>query len=407
MRIEERVLVALLSDYIHGSRGKYVSAVVPENMHLTEENWRELQRLAYIHGVGGMLYLALKESRLGIPREAGRFRRDFDFAVMHAVKQELEMTALEEAFREAGIRHIFFKGWEIRNYYPVPEVRMMSDVDFLIQKEDTQRACKALEDAGFVQEQAGVDVLCYDKNALHLEMHRQIREVFDNGSDCTAWFADAFSHGIFKENDCRGYFSPEYHFVFLLFHLAKHINSMGAGVRMFLDIAVFWKHFADEMDLKEVWRMLDELNLRVFTESVFWLCGEWFHVEIPGGSMPEKELYEQLTEYVFQGGIYGKHKRTIAGLYSRGSVTEDNIGKTGRQKRESLVRYFFPTRKQMEGVLPAVRKYPVLLPAAWMLRWCRGLFLRRKHSVKVLKEIRQGSPEAEKEYRMLKKLGLK
>ena len=317
------------------------------------------------------------------------------------------MESLELALEKAEIPHIFFKGWELRNYYPVPEVRMMSDVDFLIRERDRKKACEALEAVGFLAEGAEKEVLCYYKEGLHLEMHCRIRAVLDNGADGTGWFREAFSYGVFEPGEYSVYFEPEYHFVFLLFHLAKHMNSTGAGVRMFLDIAVFWRRFGSGMDKERIRRMLDELHLGLFSEQVFWLCGEWFHVEIPGGRKPEKELYEILADYVFSGGTFGKRKRTIADMYSRESVTEENIGSMSRQRREGLLRYFFPSRERMAGILPAVEKYPVLLPAAWVIRWYHGLFLRRKQSVKVLKAIGKGNPAAEREYRMLKGLGLK
>ena len=403
----EDLLTGLLSDYIHGSEGKYTAAVLSGNLELTEEIWKELKTMVHIHCVGGMVYLALKGAKSGLRDEAGRFRREFELAAMQALKQEAEVENLEAALEKAEIPHVFFKGWEIRNYYPVAEVRMMSDVDFLIREEDSKKACKALEKAGFLAEHAGNDVLCYKKNILHLEMHRRIRAVLDNGADCTGWFKEAFSHGVFEAGKYSGHFEPEYHFVFLVFHLAKHMDSTGAGVRMFLDIAVFWRQYGGSMDMDRICRMLDELHLRLFAEQVFWLCKEWFHVEIPGGRKPKEKIYEIIAEYVFSGGIYGKHKRTIADLYARNCVTQANMGNMGQQRREGLLRYFFPSRERMAGILPAVEKYPVLLPAAWIVRWYRGFFFRRKQSVKVLKTIGKENPRAEKEYRMLKELGLK
>ena len=36
--------------------------------------------------------------------------------------------------------------------------------------------------------------------------------------------------------------NPSYHFAFLLLHLAKHMASSGAGVRMYLDLAIMLKN---------------------------------------------------------------------------------------------------------------------------------------------------------------------
>ena len=56
----EELLTGLLSDYIHDSRGKYISAELLKT-EVTEEGWEELLMLARIHGVGGMVYLVLRD----------------------------------------------------------------------------------------------------------------------------------------------------------------------------------------------------------------------------------------------------------------------------------------------------------------------------------------------------------
>ena len=68
----------------------------------------------------------------------------------------------------------------------------------------------------------------------------------------------------------------EEHFIFLLFHLAKHLNSSGAGIRMVLDLAVFLKKYQDSMDWEFIRKELAGIRLQDFAEHILSLCGALF-----------------------------------------------------------------------------------------------------------------------------------
>lgn len=398
MKREEKFLVRCLRGFLSGE----------QNLYPRQEDfpWDQFLKLARIHGVGGMVYLAVRDSE----RVPGKIKNDlkhqFDFAVACAIRRDLLMSEVESALCRSEIKHIYFKGYEICRYYPVPEVRMMSDVDILIRKEDCERVEKAMGDAGYIQQNKGYKGYVYYKDSLVLEIHTAFGGEPENGADFSGWIGGGFEYGRFDGDGYTGFFQPSYHFVYLVYHAAKHFNSAGAGIRMFLDLAVFWNRYKDELDGQEINRNLCQMKLDVFAGMAFWLCNHWFGTEIPWEQEPEEDLREIIAEYMFSGGIYGHHKRSISHVYLRRAVNEQNEGSRKRQKLRVMIQYFFPGRKQMEGFLPSVKKYPFLLPAAWIIRAYQGLFLRKNHSINVIRGIEKGSADAEKEFRMLKRLGL-
>lgn len=398
MKKEERYLIECLRGFLNGKKTQ-----IPD---LKNFSWQYFQKLTQIHGVGGMVYLAVKGTEQFPADEMGQLRHQFDFAVACAVRRNVQMTDVEEALSRAEIPHIYFKGYELCRYYPVPEVRMMSDIDMLIKKEDCVRLETALEAIGCVQKSKNYKGYVYVKNDLLLEIHTEFGGEPDNGADYNTWVVGGFTQGEFEDKSYGGYLRHSYHFTYLVYHAAKHFNSSGAGIRMFLDLAVFWNRYGKEMNLTEIWDRLKGMKLDTFARAVFWLCNTWFGTDIPWTAEPDAKLRETMEDYIFSGGVFGHQKRTISDVYVRKAVTENNSGNRLQQKVRVMTRYFFPGRKQMEGFLPKVRNYPFLLPAAWMIRWYQGLFLRKNHSVKVIKGIAEGNSDAEKEYRMLKSLGL-
>lgn len=398
MKKEEKFLLRCLQEFLAGNH-----STSPQD---EEFPWNSFINLVRIHGLGGMVYLAVRNSDRIPSNVMTGLKHQFDFAVTHAVRRDVLLCGIEEALNKASIYHIYFKGYEISRYYPVPEVRMMSDVDMLVRKEDGAKIEIAMKKCGCVLQNKGYKGYVYIKDSLLLEVHTAFGGEPENGADFRNWISSGFENAVFEENGYTGYFRPSYHFIYLVYHAAKHFNSAGAGVRMFLDLAVFWNRYKEELDFKDIREKLEEINLDIFARTAFWLCNQWFGTAIPWESEPEEELRKNIEDYVFSGGVYGHHKRSVSDIYLRRAVNKHNEGNKRQQKFRVMLHYFFPNRKQMEGFLPAVSRYPFLLPVAWIIRGYQGFFKRKNHSLRVLRGIEEGNTDAEKEYKMLKRLGL-
>ena len=142
---------------------------------------------------------------------------------------------------EENTRSSVFKGYELRELYPVPELRTMGDVDVLVRDEDLERTAEVLCGLGYQKEEGGGAVWAFKKDNFTYEVHRRLAfGSYWNDVDYEGYFAAAFDRLTTGEGS-RRYFTPEDHFIFLCFHLAKHLNSTGAGIRMVMDLALFLK----------------------------------------------------------------------------------------------------------------------------------------------------------------------
>ena len=406
MKREEQLLTDLLTSFIHNRRLSEKTKNTLQEMG--RDSWDRLFYLAQIHTVSGICYVVLKQTEGCSEERLKVFQSQYRLAVTCDIQRENEMKVLDETLEQAGIQHIFFKGWELRKYYPMPALRMMSDVDFLIHKEDAKRADAALKKAGLHCTSESADVYVYEKYSLILEMHLCLGRALGDGKnrEYDTWFQAAFEESEFLQENTEGYFKPEYHMTLLVYHIAKHLSSSGAGVRMFMDVAVYYKRMQGKICEKRLWDMLDRLRLTEIAKLIFWLCRSWFDVEIEGAQQPTPELYDWFAEYVFTGGIYGHQKRTLADIYTRKGVQGNRKESDFHKKLRAYRRYFFPTAHDMEGAFPILKKYPLLLPAAWIIRAGRGAVCRGRQSARVISQIGTHMEQAENEYEMLKKLGL-
>ena len=96
----------------------------------------DLLYLAQIHSLGPVIYYMLQGQRKQLmkqkPELFQRMQRAYHSAVYVSVTQEASRAEIEEAFQNAGIQLVFFKGAQLRQLYPVPELRTMGDMDCLI-----------------------------------------------------------------------------------------------------------------------------------------------------------------------------------------------------------------------------------------------------------------------------------
>lgn len=216
----------------------------------------------------------------------------------------------------------------------------------------------------------------------------------------------------------RRYFSLEDHFIFLCFHLAKHLNSTGAGIRMVMDIALYLKAYQEQMDWKYIWEECRKVRLDVFVETLLQACREWFgspagaetgKTEAAGsatGNAPDKEVLGHLAAYIMTGGVFGfERDDSIRRLRKGIDARTDRASVLIRAK--ALWKIAFPQRKHMAYFMPAVERHPALLPLAWIRRWVQGLW-ERQRMVAAFRGLGKSTHvnEAREQYRLLKKIGL-
>ena len=103
-----------------------------------------------------------------------KLQTHFYGAISHSTEQDREMLQVEERLRQNKIIHVLMKGYILKQCYPIPELRTMGDVDFLIRKEDRYRTHQELLNLGFTCTCEKGFVWCYQKGNTNLEVHSRI-----------------------------------------------------------------------------------------------------------------------------------------------------------------------------------------------------------------------------------------
>lgn len=353
---EKSFFLQILSDYLNSRNSASAEPL----------NWKTVIEYARIHRVLGIVYTQAKDL---IPTEdLGEIKKDVAAIVWDQYKKiELLNNVLSE-LNNNHIPYFIIKGPLLAELYPTPVFRAMGDIDLVVHTEDREKCHSIMIHEGFqCMSKNESREWQYFKNRIEFEVHDRL--VYDesvNESGQADFFNDCW-----KYTYSNGSIDWNFHLLFLVFHVRKHLMGSGAGFRHFLDLAIV----AKKVDLDWDWinHQLEKTHMLSFAGKCFGFINRWWGIETPIMESIDDEFYELVTDKTFDDGIWGLHNKKNANNYVINMVRKKN-----NQKFEMLklaVRQILPSWNDLHDTEPyTYLKYNrLLLPIAWIQRGIRGL----------------------------------
>jgi hypothetical protein len=219
------------------------------------------------------------------------------------------------------------------------------------------------------------------------------------GNELKAFIIGAYKRCLPTDRKYVYVLEPSYHFVFSLIHIAKHMRATGAGVRMYLDLALMIKN-EKALDFNYIQTTAHKIGFEKFLNSTLQLCWRWFGIKADIDYKPtEEKVLASMEEYVISAGVFGFYERNPAVARIRNS-------EKGISKGAALKKYVFPSYKDMKGGYSFLNGRPYLLPVVWIIRAFDGIFLRRKRASKIFAGMFTEGENAKATAKMLEDIGL-
>ena len=353
---ESEYLLHLLGAWIREEE----SAIRPD------ADWYKLFRLAHIHSVPGILGNMVMNWGLCADEKHDAAAREICMSTIAGFAHRGALADLFlENLAENGIDHIVMKGYVLKDYYPVPELRTYGDIDIVIRPEDRKKCHELMLSLGYPVKTDWEPVYSYKRPDEYYEIHTEMVEVdVSEKADYRGYFRDPWRYAV-PEGNHRWQLKPEYHFLYLLVHLAKHIKGSGAGIRLYLDLAAFIRHFGDGLDWIWVAAELEEVGLTDFATVVLAFVERYFGIESPM-ILPavEDALVEELAVHTVSGGVFGQDDRDSGTNTLKGE-------KADTPRFAVILKRLFPTAKTIERRYTYLQGRRWLLPFAWIHRLLR------------------------------------
>ena len=390
------------AEYLLHLLGAYLRKEAPEVR--ADVDWNKLMQLSFIHNITGVLgYMSMtypicpdEQMRIGLRKIC--LNTIMGFANRGALAEDFSRKLAQQ-----GIDHVLMKGFILRNFFPVPELRTFGDVDLVIRLEDRRKCDQLMKDWGYQPKADWEPVFSYTKENEYYEIHTQLMEVdVSEKADYRGYFGDLWQH-VAEMEAHRYQFLPEYHFLYLLTHIAKHVTGSGAGIRMYMDIAVFLQHYAETLDWDAVRRELDRLCLADFANVVLTMVQKGFGISSPIPLKPvSEEVMQAFTEFTMSGGIFGKADRDSGTNSLKAESRESgDISRAG-----TLAKRLFPSAQSIQSRYTYLQKKPWLLPVAWVHRLVKTKDSWQQHAQEAQNILAADKEEVRMINRMYRDIGL-
>ena len=361
----------------------------------TEEVWENIYRLSQFHKIQSLIFHAVQK----LPKEQRppesilkKIQQAGSLEIARDMVQKAAQMELLTAFEKAGIAVLPLKGFLIKQFYPDTSMRMMADLDILFPVEKEKETEGVLTALGYVCEHKDSHHSVYMRHPfMNIEMHYNMI-----GNDS---LLDAYYDNIWERLELEPGMSYIYRlkwedfYIFMIAHLAKHFQSGGSGIRSVIDVQQFLDKMEEKLDWKYINEELRKIELTQFEQHMKNLTAIWF------GGEKETEFYAQLREFIQNSGIYG----TLENLGVQRAVRAGRKGWKG--KMQMWLNVIFLPYKEMKMQYPYLLKCPVLLPIAWIQRFFRIIFLRRKKAKRILSSMNAERDVVKAHQELFEKLG--
>ncbi|MDO9628266.1 MAG: nucleotidyltransferase family protein, partial [Acholeplasmataceae bacterium] len=297
------------------------------------------------NGLSGIIYSAIDKYRVSELFHK-RLERNFYDYVSRDIKQVAAIKYLDDLLNEHHIDHVFLKGSRLKTIYPESYMRAMGDIDILVKEDKMKDVHHLFKDKEIICTSRSKQHDVFEmKNKLMIEIHPYLYKDFN--LKYKELFSDVWKYTIHM-SDSRYEFTHEFEIIYLLYHLAKHLDSGGIGLRSVLDIGIYLSRFEATMDEEIIEEYLRLSDMKKFYQSMVDMNRKCFGLNYQMKLNTEFEMdqdtFVQVTEFIAKSGVHGIGREF--NVFQSRLASEEMKNKS---KFKYVVRIFFPSYESMCG----------------------------------------------------------
>lgn len=374
MEQKHEILLAALARALQGEP-------LPAMPEVTEQQWQEIFTIAGAHNILPLILEtvyqqpALKGSGL-----TSLYRGQVMQTVFAQTCKTAEFLEVYGKLRQAGVTPLVVKGIICRTLYPMPDHRPSGDEDVLIPPEQFPLAHRIFLDHGMQTTEPEERFeqsyeIPYGKpgSLLYIELHKHLFPPQSGAYGHLNRYFEGIHHRA-VEQQIQGTnvltMAPTDHLFYLICHAFKHFLHSGFGIRQVCDIALFSRRYHREIDWDLVLEHCRQIRADRFAAAILRIGQNYLNVEMPWLPDAWKAIdvdEEPMLLDLLDAGVYGGtdmsriHSSTI-------TLTAVENQKQGKRAGGGVLRSLFPSAKNLDRRYPYLKKYPALLPVAWVSR---------------------------------------
>jgi len=285
---------------------------------------------------------------------------------------QAELCALLKEYKYA---YVILKGTSAAEYYPNPNLRILGDIDFYIEKDKCAEIEKLLEENGYVnQRESHVYHVNFKKDNVTVEMHFDLPGMPDGtlGQRTRAFCEPIFETCVVRENELFTAKTPNdlYHGVIILLHALSHQTGYGVGLRHLCD----WAAYVQKTQKEGYWQeallpLFKEIGVYRYACALTKMCAVYLGIGCPDWAQEAPlKLCERLLIDMFTAGNFGKKDKA----YSKSAQLIEN--KDGK-RRGPFATLMHSLHVSIVWRYPIVKKVWIIYPFIFVWKVIKNLFL--------------------------------
>ena len=214
----------------------------PDSAKIESMNLHRVYITAKRHMLSALAAFALEKAGV----QDGAFTQARMKALRRYVLTEQDMQPVIQALEAAKIWYMPLKGSVLKEYYPAPETREMSDRDILIDASRAGDVRKIMFSLGFSGDMfnSSIDDDYHKDPFSSFEMHKRLFGD-EHGEKLIEYYSGVKAKLIQDSPDsCAYHFSTEDFYIYMTAHERKHYETYGTGLRAITDTYIFLQKFS-------------------------------------------------------------------------------------------------------------------------------------------------------------------
>lgn len=277
-------------------------------------NWADLLREFCSQAVCLQAFDVLSELKDQLPDEfyqkSDVYARRLTANNMRAEHAQSEVVRVLE---QEKCPYVILKGETVAVTYPIPELRLLGDVDFLVPAEHVQTIVEKMKALGYTHTwEPGDHHHILDKKGACLELHVEVAGMPKGKTreDTQNFLSSIYEDSILLDRGMGPFRAPSgaHQAMVLILHMQHHVVELGMGLRHIMDWACFVNHTAKE----DFWQssllpVLKKIGLLHFTAVVTKMASLYLGSYCPSwAAYAEESLCRDLMEDILAGGNFGR-----------------------------------------------------------------------------------------------------
>lgn len=374
MTRDDDYLLSLLSSAVNNK------APIPPSYESVD--WTYIYEQSIHHNISPLIYVVVKDLPADLqPPFLKQWKMQTLYSSTKSIQRRNELLELFDEFKAADIEVLLFKGLIISELYPEPILRNSGDVDLLVRIENLEKITELLVNIGYKRSKENTDLkytYFISPDGLVVDLQTKVWSYYANKDKKKSELIEEmiWQNHIIALVD--GHEIPtlgiQEHLFGLICHAAKHFISQGIGIRHLCDIALYVNKYYENIDWPSLVPKFEKINLLGFFESLLVLNERYLGMKklpVIISNALNQDAQDMLLKDMLDAGIFGR--KSLANkimIPAVGSVYY--LGKSS-QRMKLLLHLLFPSSKGFGQRYNYAKKYPILLPAAWIHRGIHNL----------------------------------